>query len=77
MPDSRLQATDFTHEYIYDMIHPPKTITKQKFARPKGPAGRKGTKRMTSRGASGGSAKSEGAAVGVSNESVAINLDGF
>lgn len=71
-------ATEFTHEYMYDMIHPPKTITTQKFARPKGPAGRKGTKRMTSRGASGGgSAKSGAASGGVSNESASINLDGF
>lgn len=70
-------ATEFTHEYMYDMIHPPKTITKQKFARPKGPAGRKGTKRMTSRGASGGASAKSGAAGGVSNESASINLDGF
>lgn len=42
-------ATDFTHEYLYNMIHPPKTVQKAKFARPKGPSGRKGTARMTGR----------------------------
>ena len=50
-------GTEFTHENFYSTLHPVEQVHALKFARPKGPGGRKGTRRMTrpSRGSSGGS----------------------
>lgn len=40
--------SELTEANIYNEVHPPKNVAKQKFAKPKGPAGR-GPKRLTKR----------------------------
>eukprot|EP00039_Didymoeca_costata_P018582 m.334086 g.334086 ORF g.334086 m.334086 type:complete len:357 (-) comp17284_c0_seq1:154-1224(-) len=42
-------GTEFSHEEFYNTLHPVKQVHTMKFARPKGPAGRKGSSRLTSR----------------------------
>jgi len=42
-------GTEFTHEEFYNSLHPVKQVHTLKFARPKGPGGRKGTSRMVGR----------------------------
>eukprot|EP00041_Stephanoeca_diplocostata_P006349 m.80815 g.80815 ORF g.80815 m.80815 type:complete len:355 (+) comp16317_c0_seq1:83-1147(+) len=42
-------GAEFTVDNFYTSIHPPVQVVTQKFARPKGPAGRKGTSRLTGR----------------------------
>eukprot|EP00037_Helgoeca_nana_P000222 m.20755 g.20755 ORF g.20755 m.20755 type:complete len:350 (+) comp10284_c0_seq2:1842-2891(+) len=45
-------GTEFTIDEFYTALHPARSVVSQKFARPKGPAGRKGSSRLTSRASS-------------------------
>ena len=39
---------EFTVDEFYTALHPARSVVNQKFARPRGPSGRKGTSRLTS-----------------------------